>query len=55
VRIAQVEGLPPKPDDLRALLLRYLFATGVYDVGQTEPPLPTTETTVAQCDGCSLP
>lgn len=37
VRISQVEGLPPKPDDLRALLLRYLSATGVHDVEEAEP------------------
>ncbi|WP_338575317.1 hypothetical protein V8J38_09585 [Brevundimonas olei] len=37
VRISQVAGLPPKPDDLRALLLRYLSAAGVSDVEQAEP------------------
>lgn len=37
VRISQVEGLQPKPDDLRALLLRYLSATGVHDVEDAEP------------------
>lgn len=37
VRISQVEGLPPKPDELRALLLRYLSATGVHDVDEAEP------------------
>ncbi|MBU1383218.1 MAG: hypothetical protein KKG14_10240 [Alphaproteobacteria bacterium] len=37
VRISQVEGLPPKPDDLRALLLRYLSAAGVHDAEEAEP------------------
>jgi hypothetical protein len=46
VRISQVEGLPPRPDDLRALLLRYLSATGVHDVEETEP----LESLLARCD-----
>ena len=37
VRISQVARLPPKPDDLRALLLRYLSSAGVSDVEQAEP------------------
>ncbi|GAA0202247.1 hypothetical protein QOZ96_001512 [Brevundimonas nasdae] len=46
VRIAQVEGLSPKPDDLRALLLLYLSATGVYDVGEAE----TLVSLLARCE-----
>lgn len=46
MRIARVEGLSPKPDDLRALLLRYLSATGVHDVGDAEP----LESLLARCD-----
>jgi len=46
VRIAQVEGLPPKPDDLRTLLLRYLSATGVHDVGEAE----SLGSLLARCD-----
>lgn len=37
VRISQVEGLPPKTEDLRALLLHYLSLTGVHDVEEAEP------------------
>lgn len=37
VRIFQVEGMPPRPNDLRALLLHYLSATGVDDLEETEP------------------
>jgi hypothetical protein len=46
VRISQVEGLPPRPDDLRALLLRYLSVTGVHDVEEAEP----LESLLARCD-----
>ena len=37
VRIAQAEGLPPKPDELRSLLLHYLSATRIHDVEEAEP------------------
>ena len=36
VRITPLEGAPPRPDELRALVLRYLAATGVQGVENTE-------------------
>lgn len=46
VRVAQAEGEPPRPDDLRALLLRYLSAIGVFGVESAEP----LESLLARCE-----
>lgn len=49
VRITQAERVAPKPDNLRSLLLRYLSATGLDEISESEP----LGSLLARCDAAA--
>jgi hypothetical protein len=50
VRVTPLEGVEPQPDELRALLLRYLAANGVDRIAGTE----SLRSLLARCEGAAV-